>query len=63
MNGIVDAGGRFGLRSVDRNSREKPFSFVILFLWVKVDGKWVSAGDAYVVGSFPKQVGGGNDPK
>ena len=47
----------------DRNSREKPFSFVILFLWAKVDGKWVSAGDAYVVGSFPKQVGGANDPK
>jgi ketosteroid isomerase-like protein len=47
----------------DPNSKEKPFSFVILFLWTKMDGKWVSAGDAYVVGSFPKQgTGDANDP-
>jgi ketosteroid isomerase-like protein len=36
----------------DPNSKDKPFSFVILFLWTKADGKWVSAGDAYVVGNF-----------
>ncbi len=35
----------------------EPFTFVILFLWTKVDGRWVSAGDAYVVGSFNQESG------
>lgn len=35
-----------------RDSKEKPFTFVILFLWSKVDGQWVSAGDFYTVGGF-----------
>lgn len=36
----------------DPKSGEKPFSFAILFLWTKVDGRWVCAGDMYVMGSF-----------
>ena len=44
----------FHVTPKDPNSKEKPFTFVILFLWTKVDGQWVSAGDAYVVGQFPK---------
>lgn len=33
--------------------KEKPFTFAILFLWSKVDGNWVAAGDFYTVGGFP----------
>lgn len=44
----------FRVKPKDPKSTEKPFSFVILFLWSKVNGQWVSAGDAYVVGEFPK---------
>lgn len=36
----------------DPKSGEKPFSFAILFLWAKVDGRWVCGGDMYVIGSF-----------
>jgi ketosteroid isomerase-like protein len=36
-----------------KDNSEKPFSFVILFLWTRVKGQWVSPGDAYVVGQFP----------
>ncbi|MET3473200.1 ketosteroid isomerase-like protein [Novosphingobium sp. 1529] len=36
----------------DSSSSEKPFSFAILFLWTKVSGRWVCAGDIYVLGSF-----------
>ena len=38
-----------------KDPKEKPFTFVILFLWTKVNGQWVSAGDAYVLGQFPKK--------
>ena len=43
----------FRVRPKDPHSTEKPFSFVILFLWTKVKGEWVCAGDSYVVGEFP----------
>jgi hypothetical protein len=32
--------------------KNKPFTFAILFLWVKVDGAWVCKGDFFVNGSF-----------
>lgn len=38
----------------------EPFTFLILFLWTKVDGQWVSAGDFYNIGSFPT---GGTEKK
>jgi uncharacterized protein (TIGR02246 family) len=31
-----------------------PTTLIILFLWLKAEGRWVSAGDAYVVGEFPR---------
>lgn len=37
-----------------KDGSEPPFSFIILFLWNKVDGKWASPGDMYVVGQFSK---------
>lgn len=43
----------FRVAPKDPASTEKPFNFVILFLWTKVKGQWISAGDAYVVGEFP----------
>lgn len=30
----------------------EPFSFKILFLWEKVNGKWMCAGDMFVVGNL-----------
>jgi ketosteroid isomerase-like protein len=42
----------FRVAPKDAASTEKPFSFVILFLWAKVNGEWVCAGDSYVVGEF-----------
>lgn len=35
-----------------RDPAEKPFTFRILFLWEKVNGKWMSAGDMYVHGTM-----------
>lgn len=32
---------------------EKPFSFIILFLWEKRAEKWWCVGDIYVVGKYP----------
>ncbi|RME69093.1 MAG: nuclear transport factor 2 family protein [Alphaproteobacteria bacterium] len=29
-----------------------PFSFMILFLWSKEDGEWISKGDFYALGKF-----------
>lgn len=43
----------FRVMPKDPASTEKPFTFVILFLWTKVSGEWVSAGDSYVVGEYP----------
>lgn len=34
------------------DSKEKPFSFKILFLWQKVKGEWWCKGDMYVLGEF-----------
>jgi ketosteroid isomerase-like protein len=38
-----------------KDGKEAPFTFVILFLWAKSGGHWVSAGDAYVTGVLPEQ--------
>jgi uncharacterized protein (TIGR02246 family) len=35
-----------------KDPAEPPFSFKILFLWEKVDGKWWCAGDMYTLGKF-----------
>ena len=35
------------------DAAEKPFSFVILFLWEKRGGKWWCVGDIYVLGKYP----------
>jgi hypothetical protein len=40
----------FGVTPV--NSKEKPFMLAMLFLWVKIDGKWLCQGDFYINGSF-----------
>ena len=31
---------------------DKPFTFAILFLWAKIDGKWMCKGDFFIKGSF-----------
>jgi len=33
---------------------QAPFTFKILFLWEKVDGRWVCKGDMYVPGRFER---------
>jgi ketosteroid isomerase-like protein len=33
-------------------SKDKPFTFAMLFLWAKIDGRWVCKGDFFVNGSF-----------
>jgi SnoaL-like domain len=35
---------------------EKPFSFKILFLWEKVDGRWICKGDMYTLGRFDHEA-------
>ena len=32
--------------------KARPFYFVVLYLWAKIDGRWVCKGDFYVSGSF-----------
>jgi len=32
--------------------KDKPFTFAILFLWAKIDGKWMCKGDFFIKGSF-----------
>lgn len=34
------------------DSTQEPFTFIILFLWVRVDKNWVSPGDFYTFGKF-----------
>ncbi len=34
--------------------KEKDFTFAMLFLFAKKDGKWISGGDSYAIGEFPK---------
>lgn len=36
-----------------RDTTQKPFSFAILFVWAKENGRWICKGDAYVNGAFP----------
>ncbi len=40
-------------RAFPRDKAQKPFTFIMLFVFAKKDGKWVSGGDAYTVGEFP----------
>lgn len=40
-------------RAFPRDSAQKPFTFIMLFVFAKKDGKWVSGGDAYTLGEFP----------
>jgi ketosteroid isomerase-like protein len=35
-----------------KDSKEKPFSLVILFLWQNVNGNWICKGDFYVYGNL-----------
>ncbi|HKR87605.1 MAG TPA: nuclear transport factor 2 family protein [Phenylobacterium sp.] len=37
-----------------KDPAQKPYSFVILFVWAKKDGRWVCGGDAYTPGQFAK---------
>jgi ketosteroid isomerase-like protein len=41
-------------RAFPRDRTQKPFTFIMLFVFAKKDGQWVSGGDAYTVGEFPK---------
>jgi len=34
---------------------QKPFTFMILFLWTKENGQWISKGDFYSLGNFQHQ--------
>lgn len=40
-------------RATPKDAAQKPFTFIMLFVFAKKDGKWVSGGDAYTVGEFP----------
>lgn len=40
-------------RATPKDASQKPFTFIMLFVFAKQDGKWVSGGDAYTVGEFP----------
>lgn len=35
-----------------RDPSEKPFTFKIVFLWEKIDGKWICTGDIFTVGDM-----------
>lgn len=41
-------------RAFPKDKAQKPFTFIMLFVFAKKDGQWVSGGDAYTVGEFPK---------
>jgi ketosteroid isomerase-like protein len=41
-------------RAFPKDKTQKPFTFIMLFVFAKKDGHWVSGGDAYTVGEFPK---------
>lgn len=34
------------------DGKSKPFTFAILFLWSRIDGKWMCKGDYFMTGSF-----------
>lgn len=40
-------------RATPKDASQRPFTFTMLFVFAKKDGKWVSGGDAYAVGEFP----------
>ncbi|MHA3791385.1 nuclear transport factor 2 family protein [Sphingomonas sp. YL-JM2C] len=40
-------------RAFPKDKSQKPFTFIMLFVFAKKDGQWVSGGDAYTVGEFP----------
>jgi len=40
-------------RVFPKDKAQKPFTFIMLFVFAKKDGAWVSGGDAYTVGEFP----------
>lgn len=40
-------------RAFPRDTAQKPFTFIMLFVFAKKDGKWISGGDAYTLGEFP----------
>ena len=42
-------------RAFPKDKAQKPFTFIMLFVFAKKDGQWVSGGDAYTVGEFPSQ--------
>ena len=39
-------------RATPRDASQKPFTFIMLFVFAKKDGKWISGGDAYTLGEF-----------
>lgn len=41
-------------RAFPKDKAQKPFTFIMLFVFAKKDGQWVSGGDAYTIGEFPK---------
>ncbi|KQX19219.1 MULTISPECIES: YybH family protein [unclassified Sphingomonas] len=41
-------------RAFPKDKAQKPFTFIMLFVFAKKDGRWISGGDAYTVGEFPK---------
>jgi ketosteroid isomerase-like protein len=48
-----DAGWEWvNFRAFPKDKTQKPFTFIMLFVFAKKDGQWVSGGDAYTVGEF-----------
>jgi ketosteroid isomerase-like protein len=43
-------------RAFPKDKTQKPFTFIMLFVFAKADGKWISGGDAYTIGEFPAAV-------
>ena len=42
-------------RAFPKDKTQKPFTFIMLFVFAKKGGQWVSGGDAYTLGEFPSQ--------
>ncbi|WP_447725847.1 YybH family protein [Sphingomonas koreensis] len=40
-------------RAFPKDTSQKPFTFIMLFVFAKQGDKWVSGGDAYTLGEFP----------
>lgn len=43
-------------RAFPKDKAQKPFTFIMLFVFAKKDGQWVSGGDAYTSGEFPHPI-------